>query len=244
MRVILAVVLLIGYPAVALGQPRSIGPTTPSLPPIGLPLPQIGLPLPPIGLPLAPIVLPSANVPPQPPPPIRNSAPHKPNRFPPTVGPTAIFFVPQYWWEAPQPSYTAPPQSTAPMQAAVGEIRTGIVRLAIEPLDAQLFVDGEFIGTMSDVNGELELEEGSHPLEIRAPGYESQRFRVRIVAGRAISYTGSLVRTPVSEPPPLPPPPTQDTFYLIPGCYMGNVPPEQVNLPATCDRSRVITSKR
>jgi hypothetical protein len=31
------------------------------------------------------------------------------------------------------------------------------------------------------------------------------------------------------------------TFYLIPGCYMGNVPPRDANLPATCDISRAVS---
>ena len=32
-------------------------------------------------------------------------------------------------------------------------------------------------------------------------------------------------------------------MYLIPGCYMGNVPPQEVKLPAGCDASRVTTIK-
>jgi hypothetical protein len=31
------------------------------------------------------------------------------------------------------------------------------------------------------------------------------------------------------------------TFYLVPGCYMGNVPPEEANLPATCDLARAVS---
>jgi hypothetical protein len=31
------------------------------------------------------------------------------------------------------------------------------------------------------------------------------------------------------------------TFYLIPGCYMGNVPPKEANLPATCDITRAVS---
>jgi hypothetical protein len=34
---------------------------------------------------------------------------------------------------------------------------------------------------------------------------------------------------------------TPTTFYLIPGCYMGNVPPKDAGLPATCDLSRTQT---
>lgn len=57
------------------------------------------------------------------------------------------------------------------------------------------------------------------------------------------------VREREVEPPPRPaapelPPfvPTGDrTLYVIPGCYVGNVPPQQVRLPANCDLSKVTT---
>lgn len=51
-----------------------------------------------------------------------------------------------------------------------------------------------------------------------------------------------------SEPPPPPkepePPfvPSGDrTLYMIPGCYVGNVPPKDVKLPADCDLTKVTT---
>ena len=242
MRVILALVVLMGCPGLASGQSRSPGPITSSLPPIGLPLPPIGLPLPAIGLPLPPI-----DLPPRPSPRIGDATPHKARGIRAPRGVTNIFVLPPYWWEFPRPGYVAATAAAEPVPSVPAATPTGLVRLAIEPFDAQLFVDGEFIGTVQDFAGELELEEGSHTLEIRARGYESQMFRLRIVPGRAISYTGSLVRTPAPEPtlpPPAQNPPTHETFYYIPGCYMGNVPPEKMNLPATCDLSRLITSKR
>jgi hypothetical protein len=30
-------------------------------------------------------------------------------------------------------------------------------------------------------------------------------------------------------------------MYVIPGCYMGNVPPQDLKLPAGCDLSKVTT---
>jgi hypothetical protein len=62
------------------------------------------------------------------------------------------------------------------------------------------------------------------------------------------------VGTPADQPgaPPAPrdpepavysPPPKQSTLYFIPGCYMGNVPPEHMKLPAGCDLSRLVTSR-
>ena len=57
------------------------------------------------------------------------------------------------------------------------------------------------------------------------------------------------VREPRVEPAPRPaepePPPfvpTGDrTLYVIPGCYVGNVPPKDVKLPANCDLKKVTT---
>jgi hypothetical protein len=50
---------------------------------------------------------------------------------------------------------------------------------------------------------------------------------------------------PEDVPPPKPPepPPPPSTFYYIPGCYMGNVPPTEVDLPPGCDPDRVIVRK-
>lgn len=42
------------------------------------------------------------------------------------------------------------------------------------------------------------------------------------------------------EPPPFVPSGDR-TLYVIPGCYVGNVPPKDVKLPANCDLSKVTT---
>jgi hypothetical protein len=141
---------------------------------------------------------------------------------------------------------------------------TGILRLDVEPADiAQVFVDGEFVGTPHDTGGELELTPGRRQVEIRAPGYETLVFDVRIVAGRTITYRETLNRpvppggtggpgsenkaggkpdaVPTSPAGSTSPTPPKTTFYLIPGCYLGNVHPDQIKLPAGCDLSRMIT---
>jgi hypothetical protein len=49
---------------------------------------------------------------------------------------------------------------------------------------------------------------------------------------------------PPREAEPAPPPyvPAGDrTLYVIPGCYVGNVPPKDVKLPANCDLTKVTT---
>lgn len=103
---------------------------------------------------------------------------------------------------------------------------------------------------LEEMNGSVDLDAGAHRIEVRADGYEPLVLTARIIAGRTTTYRGALV--PVTPGPPsaatpaeAPPAPAQNaapqTFYLIPGCYMGNIPPEQVRLPANCDTSRVIT---
>ena len=117
------------------------------------------------------------------------------------------------------------------------------MRLELQPTAGlQLFVDGYYVGTLDDVHGELELEAGAHTIEIRASGYETLTFDVKITPGRSISYRGTLKPTDAADAPaPTPVAPT--TFYYIPGCYMGNVPPEEVALPPNCDLSRLVTRK-
>jgi hypothetical protein len=121
----------------------------------------------------------------------------------------------------------------------------------------QLFVDGYYVGTPNDFGGEVELVAGPHRVELSAPGFESLAFDVKITSGQSINYKGAL--KPLNTPPapavaPLATERTGDapktlsatseaTFYYIPGCYMGNVPPDTLDLPANCDLSRLITRK-
>lgn len=222
-------------------------------PSIGLPLPPIGLPLPPIGLPVRDIVTsPTPSAPPAPP------------NTPPVPSPPAIVFfgVAPYawgfepWQQSSRPgmiSAPEPPQQTEPPVTA----ESGRLQIEVSPRHAQIYVDGEFVGTWSDLEGSLELTPGTHRIEIRAPRHEALTFDVRIVAGRTITYRGSLnpigeqrdqaaapsALTPsdVDAPAAAPARPKPQTFYLIPGCYLGNIPPEQVKLPSGCDLSRLIT---
>ena len=127
---------------------------------------------------------------------------------------------------------------------------TGVLMLDLQPASGlQVFVDGAYVGTSEEVGSELVLEAGTHRIEIGGPGYVPLVFDVRIVAQRTITYRQTL--TPLQPVPAavnhVPSPETakseRQTFYLIPGCYLGNIPPEQVRLPAGCDVRRVITHR-
>jgi hypothetical protein len=205
-----------------------------ALGPIGLPLPSIGLPLPSIGLSPAPTEAwrPAAGPGPERP------GQHRPRRHQPAV----VYFMPAYPWVTPQ-YQTAAPSVPLPMPPPPAPA-TGRLRLEVEPSDhLQLFVDGVYIGTPADLGAEIDLPPGSPRIEIRAPGYKTLTFDVQIVAARTITYRGALDRD-ADAAPPAPPPaalPGSTTLYFIPGCYLGNVPPADVKLPAGCDLARLQT---
>lgn len=253
MRLTFATIVLVGLPAVVPAQsPMPTSGGFPALPPIGLPLPSITAPLPSIGLP--PLAQPRIGLDQPLPAPGDARSPFGSRRGTRSV-PAAIFFFPTYGFGYPPPPPQPAPQQAAPT-ASVADVPpapretaalTGRLRLELQPADAlQFFADGYYVGTREDVNGELELEAGAHTIEIRGSGYETLTFDVKITAGRSITYRGALKADPTSaapEPAAPKPPATPTVFYYIPGCYMGNVPPEQMALPPACDLSRLITRK-
>jgi len=247
MRLTLSMLVVLGVPAVALAQATAHPVAPPALPPIGLPLPSITAPLGPIGLPLPPAGSSTS---------LDKSFPkdHRPSKgfghdsrfpsrhhFPST--PSIVYMVPTYGWydyaSAPAPPPEAVPY--VPPQPVHEEPMAGILRLELTGFGgaSQVYVDRYFVGTLDDVNGELRLAPGRYGIEVRAPGHEPLTFDVIIVADRSITYRATLppaLVTPLPEAPATP-----STFYFIPGCYLGNVPPKDVKLPANCDLSRLIT---
>ena len=165
-----------------------------------------------------------------------------------------VFVVPAYGWplyQAPMASAMTPSadgSSTSPQPQPLA----GHLGLDIEPNGAQqqLYVDNYYVGTSQDFSGEVELDAGPHAIEIKASGYETLHIDVNISPGRSITYRGTLTAL---EPRPAPEaavptststtPVTPTIIYTVPGCYIGNVPPQDVELPASCDVRRVITSQ-
>ena len=235
MRARLTLILVLGSAVVAAAQSSTPAPgSVPELPPIGLPLPQIGLPHPATGLP-----------PPQP----RHVVGARQQQRPPAHSrrgpwlPAAIYFIPPYVVPAvPEtPAVEAPPP-------------TGRLRVDIEPdVVGQVYLDGYYVGSTGDLDSAMEVTTGRHSIEIRADGYQPLQDDIAVGAGRSVTYRGVLAR-PVPEPAAAPAAaadvsipaqkPGSTTFYVIPGCYMGNVPPEDTDLPEGCDPRRAITIKR
>jgi hypothetical protein len=75
----------------------------------------------------------------------------------------------------------------------------GGVRLEVLPRHAEVIVDGYYAGTVDDFDGSfqrLELEDGAHKIEIRAPGFQPAAFDVNVLAGQTVKYRGDLIPAP------------------------------------------------
>jgi len=74
---------------------------------------------------------------------------------------------------------------------------TGKLRLKVKPRDAQVFVDGYYMGIVDEFDGtfqRLRLETGGHRVELRLDGYQPLTFDVLIPLGETITYRGELKR--------------------------------------------------
>ncbi len=249
MRLACAAVVILALPGLAAAQSNAPLPrVTPALPSIGLPLPRITPALPSIGLPAAAAAgrshVPAA-------PDVHHGRRGAGRRRGGGAG--GVFIVPYLWNFGYAPASAVPEYRGHAARSAVVERGPGTLRLDVEPAAlVQVFVDGFFVGTPSDFRGDLELEAGTHRVELRAPGYHTLSLDVQIAPGRIATYRRALDPVGGAAPPDTPAavapapdvpaaPVAPRTIYMIPGCYLGNVPPQEASLPATCDASRVTT---
>ena len=71
----------------------------------------------------------------------------------------------------------------------------GSLRLKIKPSEGEVYVDGYYVGVVNDFDGifqRLHLDAGPHRIEVRAPGYETLDFDVRITPDHTTTYQGEL----------------------------------------------------
>lgn len=237
---------------------------------IGLPLPSIGLPLPSIGLSPQPLINQRWNGNQQRGGNERGGnqrdsqwrdarGSYNPFRHQ-RSGASYVYVTPLYpyynpYYGMPSAEVIVPATTYPGVITVVPESLTGRLLLEVEPADIlQVFVDGEYVGTPADLGSALDLRPGSRRIEFRAPGYRTLTIDAQIVSQRTIVYRATLDRigptrvlpppaAPVAPPAPAPPPTPSGnrTMYLIPGCYMGNVPPHDLKLPAGCDLSKLTT---
>lgn len=102
----------------------------------------------------------------------------------PVVYPFAYPVAPVYAYGRYGTSYVVPSASTY-----------GGIALDITPWDAEVYVDGVYVGTANLFDGSREaltLPAGPHRIEIHAPGYEPAVFDVDVLPGQLIPYRGDL----------------------------------------------------
>jgi len=142
----------------------------------------------------------------------------------------------------PYGSYVAPWAPYGPDALPPEEQAYGYLQLQVVPATAEVLVDGYYVGSVDDVRRTgvgRPLEPGPHRVDVRAPGYETVTFDVRIVPEETIVYRRDLAAN--RPAPPVPVPGVPKTFYVIAGCYAGDRPPDAVRLPAKCDAANART---
>lgn len=129
-------------------------------------------------------------------------------------------------------------------QTRTPEDRNGFLALDLKPGSAQVFIDGIYAGSVDDVRRVIpgwSLPVGVHRVELRAPGYDTAAFDVRIFPGETTSYRRDLDLATRPAQPPTPPAASPRTFYVIPSCYAGDRPPVRDQLRQGCDPTKLRT---
>ncbi len=116
-----------------------------------------------------------------------------------------------------------------------------MLRLDGTPADAQVFIDGVYVGVLRDIEAQrvVVLPEGVHHVDFRAADHEPASIDIRIAAHDTVTYRVALEPARPRPTPPRPPQTAPTHMYVIPNCYIGNVPPRATRLPAGCDIKRV-----
>jgi hypothetical protein len=86
---------------------------------------------------------------------------------------------------------------------------TGELKLKVKPKEAQVYVDGYFVGSVEDFDGwgkHLTVKAApdpgqTHKIEIRYPGHESLSFEISMTPGQEITYRGELKKAQPEQQP-------------------------------------------
>jgi hypothetical protein len=99
-----------------------------------------------------------------------------------------------YGYGSPAYGYSLPPAGYVSAQPGASY---GGVRLQGAPLDAQVFVDGYYVGVVDDFDGptqHMNLQSGAHRLEVRPGNQEPLTLEVNVLAGRTMTYHAGIVQ--------------------------------------------------
>lgn len=114
-------------------------------------------------------------------------------------------------------------------------IEEGRLLLRVTPASALIYVDGFYAGSVSEASERgLWLEAGPHRVELRADGFDTETFDVRIAEGETVNYQRTLARTTAAPEPVRRAAAAPKAFYVIRGCYAGDTAPDAARLPAGC----------
>ena len=90
-----------------------------------------------------------------------------------------------------------PPLQDVPAALPPEGAPIGGVQLDIEPRRAQVYIDGAYVGVVSEFSGyyeHLDLVAGPHLVTIIAPNYEPLIIQVMVSPGHTLTYRGTLTR--------------------------------------------------
>ncbi len=155
-----------------------------------------------------------------------------PGRSPGANGSTGAYGAPYFYVPSATDNGTTSSAAATP---------TGLLRLSGTPESAEVFVDGFYVATLGDAEAQraLSLAAGPHRIELRADGYTTRTFDVRIDASQTVTYRAALERQRAQPAEHAAAPAGATKMYLIPNCYLGNIPPKAERLPPGCDVKRV-----
>lgn len=126
---------------------------------------------------------------------------YPPPAYPPQAYPPSAYPGSAYPPASTQPAYpqSGYPQSGYPPRGSISpsQPNTGGISFEIQPSDAQVYVDGQYVGTVgqfTSTSQPLGLTAGRHHIQITAPGYRTMDLDADIVAGEVLPYQGTLAR--------------------------------------------------
>jgi hypothetical protein len=89
---------------------------------------------------------------------------------------------------------------------------TGSARLQVSPRNAQVYVDGYFVGVVDNFDGSLQrlnVDAGEHELQFHLEGYRSFSMKVLFVRGRTVKITHTMEPLGPGETQSVPPKPIE-----------------------------------
>jgi PEGA domain len=132
----------------------------------------------------------------------------------------APFYAPFYgpWW------YGQYPIGYPPYYGGVYYDNSGAARLQVTPRDAQVFIDGYFVGTVDEFDGvfqRLHVAPGEHELTIYLDGYRTIRQKVLFRPGATLKISQAMEPLPPGEPAEPRPAPAENARPQYPPEHRG-----------------------